>query len=449
VDAELKSSLTPYRLRLLTSASIALSCVLSISATLRGGYVGPDYPVHLARLIEWAKMFDFGSTNPPLYYLLGHALFLVIGSNNVFPITVSIIQILINAVSMWFFFQYIEQRFTSRRVYLALVLVLTFLPVRIIHSTTIGTDSMTVPLFVLLLFLFDKILADKTPNLTSAALSGVALGAAIGTKYSFMALLPVWPLLFVCLAMRRHWKFPQFCLVCLLSLGLPSTISGYSFWASSRVHGYNTEKHWARNGQPADMDYADLFSIKRSDFQLFRAPENFKRDIFDARGHGYLALSHFETFTDAMNLFQQLSVPQRFGALLIPDQKTRQPWKTPVMQASMTLGVLWTLMALVGTPWLGTSVIRRLFQDRLRHEDLALLFGTAYFLLMFLPIPFVHGGALFGYWTPRLILPALLGFFLSGFLLVDRKIGPYSEIARTVMLVLAVAQSVVVATMLA
>ena len=308
---------------------------------------------------------------------------------------------------------------------------------------------MTVPLFVLLLFLFDKVLADKAPNLTSAALSGVALSAAIGTKYSFMAFLPVWLLIFICLAIRRHWKFPQFCLVCLLSLGLPSTISGYSFWASSRVHGYNTEKHWAQNGVPADMDYADLFSIKQSDFQLFRAPEYFKRDILAAHKHGYLALSHLGTFTDTMNLFQQLSVPLRFGAVLIPDQKTRQPWKTPVMQASMALGVLWTLMALVGTPWLGTSAIRRLFQDRLRREDLALLFGTAYFLLMFLPIPFVHGGALFGYWTPRLILPALLGFFLSGFLLVDRKIGPTSEIARTVMLVLAVAQSVVVAIMLA
>ena len=105
VDAELKSSLTRDRLRLLTIVSIALSCVLSILATLRGGYVGPDYNTHVARLIEWPKIFDFGSTNPPLYYLLAHALFLVIGSNNVLLITVSIIQILINAVSMWFFFR--------------------------------------------------------------------------------------------------------------------------------------------------------------------------------------------------------------------------------------------------------------------------------------------------------------------------------------------------------
>jgi hypothetical protein len=42
---------------------------------------------------------------------------------------------------------------------------------------------------------------------------------------------------------------------------------------------------------------------------------------------------------------------------------------------------------------------------------------------MFLPIPFVHGGALFGYWTPRLILPALFAFFLAAFLWIDRKVA--------------------------
>ncbi len=56
-----------------------------------------------------------------------------------------------------------------------------------------------------------------------------------------------------------------------------------------------------------------------------------------------------------------------------------------------------------------------------------MLLGVAYFLLMFLPIPFVHGGALFGYWTPRLILPALLSFFLAAFLFIDMKIVRRSE----------------------
>jgi hypothetical protein len=69
---------------------LALGFVLSVPAVLRGGCIGPDYPTQLSRLIEWPKIFDFSAANPPIYYLLGHPLFLLIGSTNSLPITVSI-----------------------------------------------------------------------------------------------------------------------------------------------------------------------------------------------------------------------------------------------------------------------------------------------------------------------------------------------------------------------
>jgi len=49
----------------------------------------------------------------------------------------------------------------------------------------------------------------------------------------------------------------------------------------------------------------------------------------------------------------------------------------------------------------------------LQREDVVALLGIAFFLVIFLPIPFVHASALFGYWTPRLVLPALVSFFLA------------------------------------
>jgi hypothetical protein len=123
-----------------------------------------------------------------------------------------------------------------------------------------------------------------------------------------------------------------------------------------------------------------------------------------------------------MNLFQKLSVPQRFGDVLIPDQKTRLPWKTPVMQTSMSLGIVWTILVLIATPVSVFRAVAHLLANKFQREDAAVIFGIAYFLLIFLPIPFVHGGALFGYWTPRLILPSLLCFALAGFLFLDRNI---------------------------
>jgi 4-amino-4-deoxy-L-arabinose transferase-like glycosyltransferase len=410
------------RLRLLWTVMLALGFILSVTAVLHGGYIGPDYPMHLSRLIEWPKVFDFSATNPPIYYLPGRPLFLLIGSSNFYPITLSVLQVAINLVALWYFFSYTQPCFGSAIVHSAFCLFLVFLPVRIIHAATLGPDSMTVPVFVLLLFALDKVLLNETSLLWNATLLGLALGVAVWTKYSFMALIPALFVVFVFLSIKRRWKVQHFVGICLMSLLLPSVLSIYSFWASSRVHGYNTEKHWMHKGIPPDMTYKDLLWVKTNDLRLFRAPEYFKREILLPHRYSYLGLSHMGVFTDPMNLFQELSVPQDIGKILIPDQKTRRAWKTPVMSASMCMGLIWTASGLIGTVWLSLCALGRLIKGALKREHIAILLGIAYFLLMFLPIPFVHGGALFGYWTPRLILPALLAFFLAGFLFIDHKV---------------------------
>ncbi len=178
------------RLRILWLCAIGAALLLQVFAAFRGGYVGPDYPWHLERLLDWSKIFDFSKTSPPTYYLLGHALFLVIGRNDAFPITLSIIQASINALALWWFFIYTERRFGSRLIHLGLVFLLTFLPVRVIHATVLGTDWATIPSFVLLLFCFDKFLREAAPSPLHATLFGLALALAVWLKYSFMALIP-------------------------------------------------------------------------------------------------------------------------------------------------------------------------------------------------------------------------------------------------------------------
>jgi hypothetical protein len=243
----------PRGLRILWAIALGLAFTLSIHAVVRGGYIGPDYPTHLSRLIQWPKVFDFAATNPPIYYLLGHGLFVLIGPTNSFPITLSILQVAINLVALWYFFQYTQPRFGSALIHSALCLFLIFLPVRLIHAATLGADSMTVPLFVLLLFVLNKVLLDETSPLRNAALLGLALGAGVWVKYSFMVLIPTLLVLFFFLWTRRRWKFERFLAICILSLALPFALSIYSFWASTQAHGYNTEKHWLQKGVPPDM----------------------------------------------------------------------------------------------------------------------------------------------------------------------------------------------------
>src|SRR5262249_26095186 len=141
--------------RVLWLLPLGLSFVFSVLAAFRGGYIGPDYYTHFDRLTDWSKIFDFSTTSPPTYYLLGHWLFRVIGRNNAFPVALSIAQSALNTLAMWCFFTYTRPQFRNGLIHLAMVFFLAFLPVRVIHAATIGTDSMTVPLFVLVLFLLN------------------------------------------------------------------------------------------------------------------------------------------------------------------------------------------------------------------------------------------------------------------------------------------------------
>jgi hypothetical protein len=146
-------------------------------------------------------------------------------------------------------------------------------------------------------------------------------------------------------------------------------------------------------------------------------------------------------FTDTYNLFQDLPGPQSVDRFLIPDFKNRRAWKTQVMVASMSLGVLWTILALVGTAWLLFGAIRHLWRDRLEREDVAALLGLAYFLLMFLPIPYLYWSALTGSWAPRLTLVPQLCFFWAAFLLLDRAMEIKWRKAAYVFFALVIVQS--------
>lgn len=448
------------RPRVLWASALGLSVLLSTFAAFRGGYVGPDYWTHMPRVVGSRGVFDFFGMDAHVYFLLAHALFLLLGKSNALPITLSIVQAAINALAMWWFFVYSERRFKSPVIHLAFVFFLAFLPVRIIHATVVGTDCMTVPLFVLILYLFDKFLRDETSTAKNAAFLGSVLAIAVWSKYSFAALLPALFLIFTFLWRKRRWHFKRFVTICALSFLLPSALLLYTFWASARLQGLGTHGTWLKKGETPEMNYKDLFLLKANDAQLLRAPEYFRapeyrapqyfeRDIRVAHKHSYLALSHLAVFTDPMNVFQELPLPDHFDESLIPDVRTRRLWKTPVMAASISLGVLWTVLALIGTPWILFGAFKNLFRDKLEREDAMAFLGTAYFLLMFLPIPFVSFGCLYGYWTPRLILPALLYFFLAGFLLLDRKIVRESRRLAFFVLVLVIVQSAIEIVMLA
>ncbi|MFZ1219125.1 MAG: glycosyltransferase family 39 protein [Chthoniobacterales bacterium] len=429
--------------RVLWACALVLSFFLSAAAAYRGGYVGPDYWMHLSRIRDPSRFFDYAQSSPPIYDFIGHGLYRLIGPKTAFPITLAIIQAAVNTVALWWFFLFSERRFRSPVLHLALVFFVTFLPVRMIHSVTSGADWLTVPVFVLLLYVFDRFLAEETSTPKNAAFLGLVLGLSIWSKYSFMAVLPAIFLIFAFLWWKRAWSLKKFVAICALSLVLPTALVLHSYWASARAKDAVAQTVWLPKGgapgQP-DMSWRELFGVKTADLQLFKAPEYFKKEILAAHKHSYLGLVHLGTFADTMNIFQDLPGSHSIDRILIPDLKTRRPWKTPVMAASVCLGALWTVLALVGTTWLFFGAVRRLWRDKIEREDAAVFMGIPYFLLLFLALPFVYSGALGGGWTPRLIIVPLLCFFWAGFLLLDRTVVAKWSKSAFVVLTLVVIQ---------
>src|ERR1043166_2101376 len=214
--------------RLIWAGAIGVSLLLSILAARRGGYIGPDYQTHLERLTQWPRLSFFVTPPPPIYYLLGYAVFRAVGSSNAFPITLSILQAVLNAAALWNFFRFVEQRFQSSLVHVSFVVFLALLPVQVIHATTIGTDCLTIPCFVLVLFLFDKFLNAETAVPRKAAVLGAGLGVTIFVKYSFIPLIPSIAGVLLVLWRKRRWLLTRFIALSLLTLLLPSALALYS-----------------------------------------------------------------------------------------------------------------------------------------------------------------------------------------------------------------------------
>ena len=92
---------TVLRYRILWACALGVAFLLQVLAAFRGGYVGPDYDRHLDWMLSSSSFFDFSTSNPPIYLMLGHVLFRLIGRNVGFPITLAIVQAAVNTMAMW------------------------------------------------------------------------------------------------------------------------------------------------------------------------------------------------------------------------------------------------------------------------------------------------------------------------------------------------------------
>ena len=182
---------------------------------------------------------------------------------------------------------------------------------------------------------------------------------------------------------------------------------------------------WLPTGAPAVMRWRDILTLQRSDLGIFSAPEYLSGRLYSPRKYSYVGLLHVSSFSDVMGVFQPppdnvyAASDKVMGA---PAARDRSPLSETLQKWSIRLCVAYTALAIAGTLFCILESAMSLLFERPAFADanlVATALAVGFYSTVFLSLHRIVDPYTPGFWMPRLILPALLVFFVLGFVLVD------------------------------
>ena len=416
-------------------AVFALSGAVGFNAVLHDGAKGQDYPslfnLSVAAADDPAQFWNPATRGSPLFYAV-NAVFVWLTGNLHSEAVCGLFNLGVNLGALWVFYR-LARRFVAGGVWrLTLLTLAAFLPLRLIHGVVLAPDALTVwPLFALAATLAALTDAPASParRRTLALSAGAILTVGVMVSATFLSALAAVALMLAQLVRRRLFAWKEAALLLALALVLPLAAR----YAIGRMYGPAGEEtaRWRWSGA---VSVPDIVGLHRHDIHIFRGPPydeplDVARRAPDApppapgppyemlsdHHYSYLALNHWATFTDPMNIFQYDPTDAYFGARSRRNQRL-MAWsvKTAVPITLLGLGT----MALLGVAAFGAGVFAPA-QSRPDLEALCLL-AFGWFASVVALLPFAVEPYLTGAWAPRLTMPALLLFLLLGGYVLER-----------------------------
>ena len=312
---------------------------------------------------------------------------------------------------------------------------IAFLPVTIVTTVVYAADS-----FALLPF---ALAAWAMARAVKAAATRAALGyaglTAFALIYGNLAKLPfaylsgavVGLLLGFCWCRQMTWR-RGFLIGSVVVV--PTTAAGGMIHAANQaylkdappavVHSFN----WQGTGE---LTWRSLVGLKRTDARVLDAPSYWSTVQIDGavvqpmvvnNGFSYPALLHLGVFTDLLDFTHRGGFDRTQ-----PRPTRRQYFAVWAVRSAMVFSVT-GVIALVA---FGVVTSTALVQRKLTLPADLLVWGGlafAWFLPLVLTLPYVGGAYTFGYWLPRLVLPALWGFSLILFWWLDQRLAARSRL---------------------
>jgi hypothetical protein len=403
-------------------------------------FIGQDNYFHfqssrqmLAHPGQWFRM---DLTNRPLLYWVGAACLRLTHQPDSFWLPAAIFVIL-SAVALWLLHDSMRSFMRSPALRVGALAGIAFLPVTVITCVVYAADTVAMLPFVLAGWSLIRSAEAISPRHTTgyALAAGGALCLGDLAKFTFIVLPAA--VLFVILIWWRRGRFSgrRALIVAGLAAVLPAGFSA-GIYEMNQVQTGGMSQHaliWPGTGE---LTWRELLVPKRTDRRVFAAPIYWQHRMVDGKmvfpllehhGFTYPALLHLAIFTDMLNFGIH---GYDLNSVTRPEpQQTMARWAVAigllfsVPTVAAILGFwAWTLWSLI-CPRSGPSAGPLVWG----------VFATAWYLPLVLTLPFVVGAYDFGYWLPRLVLPALWGFALLLFDAIDRLAqGGRSWLAVTV-----------------
>ena len=397
-------------------------------------YAGQDYGVHADFAVQIhdnpGRWFHMDTTNRPLiYWVSSFGMWLFKGSDSPVFVFSSVIFLLLNAAALGLVHATTRRFIGSPVLRVAALLLIALLPSTQIVSVVDAQDAVAQFPFALLCWSLLRVLeADSRPAAASfAALAGFALCRGNFSKFTFI-LLPAGTLVLIGLLWRRRRLDSRRIGVLLLATVLvPLAVSGWLVKRSQRELAHEPQRHqfnWHGSGQ---FTKRTLFGLKASDVRIFDAPGYYDFEplpgdqknmlLLQPGDYSYLALMHLAVFTDVLDDANQ-------GVL---DAGTRrpQPQKT-YSQWAVRLGLVFSVPAvLVVLVFIGRALVNVFTGGRTPLPGVLIwgVLGLTWYVPLAGVLYFLEGALDWGYWLPRLVMPAIWAFGLLLFNALDELFG--------------------------
>jgi hypothetical protein len=411
---------------------------LTTRLIMNHSYVGQDYNQHMdyIRLILSGEKYPFGLPDPPLLYLLG-SLFVKIFGWRLGVSFYSIFVVVMNCFGLYILYEilkeYLEEKWRN-----LFILFIACLPVFVITSVVFAADGLV--FFVFILYTCAAMKLFKT-NAISEDLIKISLLLAFiqvsGTllKFTFLSLVPASFLIAIFyLQKNKSLKYKKKFLAFSIIFILPGLISLTSFFILSGPDKLGMKKSDGtmsiRSFVPYTRDSFILTAPSMGD-PIVRDGKQINVDIYgkeDPKGppgfkilienyYSYPALVHLAIHTDIRNLALGEMEPSRTRT------DSNQFYQTVSVILALYLSIAVFIFNIDYMINKSKDVIDIFFEKSDTKKNDSLLFisiwlpSFLWFILIACSLPFVANPVFYwGYWTPRLILPSLVGFSIIVFL---------------------------------